>query len=112
MCREDTKGFYELGQKLKAIRIHFGMTQKEIAKKFHVSSGYIGNIEQGHVSISVYILTSYAKLSHLTFDQILNNDLERKEPKRQDMELTTIFSSFSNEEKRKIIQILNLLTET
>ena len=65
------------GEKLHALRIHHGMTLKELALALgHVSHGYISELEAGKKIPTVELVLKTALLFKVTTDQLLRDDLE------------------------------------
>lgn len=79
---------YEIGKKIKTLRKQKGLTQAELAEKINVDSKYISRLETG---ISVASIATMIKIS-----------------KALDIQLSDIFVVESEQEKNKIIELINL----
>ncbi len=65
----------EVGKKLKAARIAFGLSQRELAKRAGVTNGMISLIEQDRVSPSVGSLQKILSAFPLTLAEFFTRDL-------------------------------------
>jgi XRE family transcriptional regulator of biofilm formation len=65
------------GEKLRALRMHHGLTLKELASKLGYSAhGYISELETGTKTPTVEFVLKVAALFKVTTDQLLKDDLE------------------------------------
>jgi len=62
-----------LGSKLRSIREQKGLTISILAQKSDVNEKYIGKIERGESSPSVYIIKKLAKGLNLKLSEIINS---------------------------------------
>ena len=60
-----------LGKKIQALRIANGLTQVQVAKALGVTPGYISNVENNRVSMSLRMLMFYARLTGVTLDYLV-----------------------------------------
>lgn len=60
-----------LGKKIKALRISNGLTQIQVAQALGVTPGYISNVENNRVAMSLRVLIYYAKLTGVTLDYLV-----------------------------------------
>jgi transcriptional regulator with XRE-family HTH domain len=70
-----------LGEKLKAIREHLGLTQEELITQLNYPSiplytGTITNYEKGHREPSTIILLQYARLVKVHIDDLVDDKLD------------------------------------
>jgi transcriptional regulator with XRE-family HTH domain len=70
-----------LGEKLKAIREHFGLTQEELIKRLNCPSiplytGTITNYEKGHREPWTVVLLQYARLAKVHIDDLVDDELD------------------------------------
>lgn len=70
-----------LAEKLKRIRTGLGLSQQGMADALErrgvkVYRGYIGNYETGHAIPSLLIVRAYAKVSRVSSDRIIDDELE------------------------------------
>ena len=65
----------QVGQQLKAVRIAFGLSQRELAKKAGVTNGMISLIEQNRVSPSVGSLQKILAALPMTLAEFFTRDL-------------------------------------
>lgn len=70
-------------QSLKSLRIKKGITQKQFAEAFNISSGTIGNWESGTREPCLNILCALADYFGVTTDQLLGRAPLPKAPPRK-----------------------------
>jgi transcriptional regulator with XRE-family HTH domain len=66
----------DIGRKLRAVRLAFGLSQRELAKRASVTNGMISLIEQGRVSPSVGSLQKILTAVPMTMAEFFTRDLE------------------------------------
>ncbi|MGK2924884.1 MAG: cupin domain-containing protein [Lysobacterales bacterium] len=66
----------DVGRKLRAVRLAFGLSQRELAKRAGVTNGMISLIEQGRVSPSVGSLQKILTAVPMTMAEFFTRDLE------------------------------------
>lgn len=66
----------DVGRKLRAVRVAFGLSQRELAKRAGVTNGMISLIEQGRVSPSVGSLQKILAAVPMTMAEFFTRDLE------------------------------------
>lgn len=66
----------DVGRKLRAMRLAFGLSQRELAKRAGVTNGMISLIEQGRVSPSVGSLQKILAAVPMTMAEFFTRDLE------------------------------------
>lgn len=69
----------DVGKQLRAVRIAFGLSQRELAKRAGVTNGMISLIEQGRVSPSVGSLQKILGAFPMTMAEFFTRDLESQE---------------------------------
>jgi transcriptional regulator with XRE-family HTH domain len=69
----------DVGEKLKAARTAFGLSQRELAKRAGVTNGMVSLIEQGRASPSVGSLQKILSAFPLTLAEFFTRDLSRQE---------------------------------
>ena len=69
----------DIGKKLKAARMAFGLSQRELAKRAGVTNGMVSLIEQGRVSPSVGSLQKVLTAFPLTLAEFFTRDLSARE---------------------------------
>src|SRR5262245_52960612 len=62
----------KIGQRLKAARRHFGLTQKQIGEAIGVSVGQIGNIEHGRSQLSAAQIVTLARRLGISSDMLMH----------------------------------------
>jgi len=63
-----------IGDRIKAIRIKFGLNQAELAEKLGITSGTYGKIERGEIEITFTRLEQLAKIYGITSIDIIQFD--------------------------------------
>ncbi len=59
-----------LGERSREIRAKLGLSQNDVAKELNVTRGFISNVENGRVSMSLRLMIYYAKIMHCTLDEV------------------------------------------
>lgn len=60
-----------LGQRINALRLSFGWSQVELAKKLNITKQTVSNWENENIMPSIEMLVRMAKLFHVTTDYLL-----------------------------------------
>ena len=98
-----------LAEKVKELRIANGLTQAEVAEKLNVTPGFISNVENGRTAMSLRLLVYYAELTGCTLDALVGEMMPKYKATALDHELQAAISALSEEEKRKLIKVLEIL---
>lgn len=96
----------DMGNKLYAIRKRLGITQAEAAEKAGISDRSYADIERGTANMRVQTLLQICNGLKITPNDILVDDSDEAV---NDSELTKRVISLSTDEKRKLIELINLL---
>lgn len=67
---ETDNGQTDLGKRSREIRAKLGLSQRDVAKELNVTRGFISNVENGRVSMSLRLMIYYAKIMHCTLDEV------------------------------------------
>ena len=59
-----------LADRSRDIRTQLGLSQNDVAKALHVTRGFISNVENGRVNMSMRLMVYYAQLMHVSLDEI------------------------------------------
>ena len=65
--------FYQLGKKIRSLRLTNHLSQAELAESIDVSTNYIGQIERGDRKPSLETLVSLCEVLHTSLDYILSD---------------------------------------
>ena len=65
--------FYQLGKKIRSLRLTNHLSQAELAESIDVSTNYIGQIERGYRKPSLETLVSLCEVLHTSLDYILSD---------------------------------------
>ena len=65
--------FYQLGKKIRSLRLTNHVSQAELAESIDVSTNYIGQIERGDRKPSLETLVSLCEVLHTSLDYILSD---------------------------------------
>ena len=98
-----------LAEKVKELRIANGLTQAEVAEKLNVTPGFISNVENGRTAMSLRLLVYYAELTGCTLDALVGEMMPEYKATALDHELKAAISALSEEEKKKLIKVLEIL---
>lgn len=69
-----------IGSNIRRYRKANHMTQEQLAEKVGVSTSYCANIERGGKSMSVHVLTQFAKALHVSVDSLVLDPAELENP--------------------------------
>jgi transcriptional regulator with XRE-family HTH domain len=64
------------GEKLRSLRRRQGLSQIQLGDKLDVQQSYVGKMERGERTPNVAMLLKIAELFNVSFDQLMNDDLE------------------------------------
>ncbi|MEZ5425236.1 MAG: helix-turn-helix transcriptional regulator [Pyrinomonadaceae bacterium] len=81
MGRERAKQPERLASKLRAIRLHLGWTQEEMAKALgkydlKIYRGYVGLYEIGERIPTILILLAYSRIAKIPLEVVVDDELE------------------------------------
>lgn len=97
-----------LGKKIKALRIANGLTQVQVSQALGVTPGYISNVENNRVAMSLRVLIYYAKLTGVTLDYLVGMvDVDYRET-ALDNALKERMVRLSDVNKEKLMKTLDL----
>lgn len=97
-----------LGKKIQALRIANGLTQVQVAKALGVTPGYISNVENNRVSMSLRMLMFYARLTGVTLDYLVGQVETDYAETALDNALKERILKLSTEEKEKLLSTLDI----
>ncbi len=100
-----------LAEKVRELRISNGLTQADVAEKLNVTPGFISNVEKGRTAMSLRLLVYYAQLTGCTLDSLVGEMMPEYRSSALDHELQTAISALSEDEKRKLIKVLEILQD-
>ncbi|SCJ56258.1 antitoxin HipB [uncultured Eubacterium sp.] len=109
----DELDFLKVGMEMKRLRTAHAFTQEQVAADLGCTVAFISNIENNRTKLNLRVLFYYSKLFHVSVDSILNagrDDVDADAAsKSREEELLRIFHQFSEEEQKKIIEILEFV---
>jgi len=97
--------YISVGQKIKEIRKHRGLTQATLAEEAELSAAYISYIECGTKSLSIDALVAIANVLNATADEILRDSLENT-VRVSNHEFARILSDCSEYEKKVLYDVI------
>jgi len=92
---------FNIGKRLKYLRVQKGMKAIELAAKLNVSSAYISHIERNQTGVSLETLEKICKVIGIPLNQFFQTDL-----KPIDMSVIEAAKGLSDEKKRQLVQFL------
>lgn len=103
--------FAKVGLKMKELRNELGISQQTIATDIGSTVAFISNIENNKVKMNLRMVLYYADMCKVPVDVLI--DAGRSEKKYSadesiDQQIMSTLSQFSNEEKKKLLQILQI----
>ena len=104
--------FSKIGLKMKQLRIEQGITQERVAEDLGCTVSFVSNAENNRTKLNLRLLVYYASLCHVSVDTLLNAGRNVSEKSSEDQlleeEVLQIFQTFSPEERRKIIKMMQI----
>ena len=101
----------QLAAKVRQLRIDNKLTQADVAKELNVTPGFISNVEKGRTAMSLRLLVYYARLTGTTLDMLVGDMMPEYQEDALDHELHAAVSRLNENEKRKLVRILDILLE-
>ena len=101
----------QLAAKVRQLRVDNKLTQADVAKELNVTPGFISNVEKGRTAMSLRLLIYYARLTGTTLDMLVGEMMPEYRKDALDHELHAAISRLSENEKQKLIRILDILHE-
>ena len=95
-----------LAKRSREIRTQLGLSQNDVAKALHVTRGFISNVENGRVNMSMRLMIYYAKLMHVSLDEIVGLTNAQYLSTALDYEIMEEVSKLSLEEKNTLLSNL------
>ena len=69
--KEEKQMMPSLADRSREIRSQLGLSQSDVAKALHVTRGFISNVENGRVNMSMRLMVYHARLMHVSLDEIV-----------------------------------------
>jgi len=95
-----------LADRSKEIRTQLGLSQNDVAKALHVTRGFISNVENGRVNMSMRLMVYYAQLMHVSLDEIAGLTDKQYLSTALDNEIMKEVSQLSLAEKNDLLNYL------
>ena len=95
-----------LADRSREIRTQLGLSQNDVAKALHVTRGFISNVENGRVNMSMRLMVYYAQLMHVSLDEIAGLTDKQYLSTALDNEIMEEVSQLSLEEKNDLLNHL------
>lgn len=99
-----------LGKKVKELRLAHSLTQDQVAKALNVTPGYISNVENERISMSLRVLIYYARLTNSSLDALVGNIDPDYHSTALDNEIARLLQNVSESDKQKLIDTLKIWT--
>lgn len=96
----------DLAKRSRELRSQLGLSQNDVAKALHVTRGFISNVENGRVNMSMRLMIYYARLMHVSLDEIVGLTDKQYLSTALDHEIMEEVSQLSLEEKNKLLTSL------
>ena len=95
-----------LADRSREIRTRLGLSQNDVAKALHVTRGFISNVENGRVNMSMRLMVYYAQLMHVSLDEIAGLTDKQYLNTALDNEIMEEVSQLSLAEKNDLLNYL------
>lgn len=102
----DKQTMPNLADRSREIRTQLGLSQNDVAKALHVTRGFISNVENGRVKMSMRLMVYYAQLMHVSLDEIAGLTDKQYLSTALDNEIMEEVSQLSLEEKNDLLNHL------
>lgn len=99
---------YRLGETIKELRIQNHLTQNQVAKVLGVTPGYVSNVENNRIAMSLHKLASFAKLVGVSIDYLVGTADENYAANGIDYEIMNEVNKLGEREKMKLLKTLKL----
>lgn len=96
----------DLATRSREIRMQLGLSQNDVAKALHVTRGFISNVENGRVKMSMRLMIYYAQMMHVSLDEIVGLSNTQYLATALDHEIMSEVSRLSLEEKNRLLTSL------
>lgn len=100
--------FYNIGRRIKTVRIEKQLTQEYIANRVGVNVSHISNIENGKTKVSLTSLVLICNALEITVDYILENEYSSPTTTIE-TEIMNTLSHMTKEEKEQLLRIAKVL---
>lgn len=102
-----TEGYMKtLAERSKEIRTELGLSQSDVARALHVTRGFVSNVENGRVSMSMKMMIYYAGLMHCSLDELAGLTDRTYQSTALDHSIMEEVSKMSVDEKQKLLDEL------
>lgn len=102
----DKQAMPNLADRSREIRTQLGLSQNDVAKALHVTRGFISNVENGRVNMSMRLMVYYAQLMQVSLDEIAGLTDKQYLSTALDNEIMEEVSQLSLEEKNDLLNHL------
>jgi len=110
--REENGTMPNLADRSREIRTQLGLSQNDVAKALRVTRGFISNVENGRVNMSMRLMVYYAQLMHVSLDEIAGLTDRQYLSTALDNEIMEEVSQLSLEEKNDLLNQLKTSRKT
>lgn len=100
--------FKQIGQRLREVRLSQNLTQEYVANAVNINTSHISNIENNRVKISLTTLVAICNVLNTTVDYILSGEYVSSDS-AIDREILLALQNCSNEQKEKILKIIQII---
>ena len=104
--KEEKQMMPSLADRSREIRSQLGLSQSDVAKALHVTRGFISNVENGRVNMSMRLMVYYAQLMQVSLDEIAGLTDKQYLSTALDNEIMEEVSQLSLEEKNDLLNHL------
>ena len=104
--KNEKQAMPSLADRSREIRSQLGLSQTDVAKALHVTRGFISNVENGRVNMSMRLMVYYARLMHVSLDEIVGLTDKQYLSTALDHEIMEEVSQLSLEEKHTLLNQL------
>jgi transcriptional regulator with XRE-family HTH domain len=99
---------YRLGETIKELRIQNHLTQNQVAQVLGVTPGYVSNVENNRIAMSLHKLAAYAKLVGVSIDYLVGTADENYSANGIDYEILNEVRKLQEKDKVKLLKTIKL----
>lgn len=101
-----------LHEKIKMLRKKKKISQQELANRMGIHITYLSRLENGHFKPSLDVIKKFVEVFEVTYDYLINDDLDHYEVKIQDKSLAErmqLVDSLADDDRHALRQIIDTM---
>lgn len=98
---------FEVGQKIRSLRVYKGLTQEQLAEKATLHSTYIGQVERGEKNVTLVSLAKILDALDISFSEFFKHFGERTVGENIAFQCYNIVNEMDEAQQKKVFKILS-----